>query len=330
MKVTFNPQFNIKSYTQNIKTQFRGSFNIPLDAYVPQEPKEKEGPQPTQRVKNITKTFKIGPESDFTGVKMWAMSEEDSKSQIPQTITNALKGTNALPCEDIFMAGGITNNNHFYIVFNSYYYDQETDKNSVQYYCLVSTTDKPTKLQKAIMNIFNDNEELISNINREMALSSKFSRLGKKTIILENLSKEIEGNVLFDTENDEKFSDNHLDREEIQKAFNENEGSSVRYSKTSSSKLVYYATKIDDNTVVRSSVPISAIIIFLSRNFKYYIFIIITVIILALGLSVKLTRIIIYPIKELESISSSIVKSLTFSIKLLFKPLFIPFKKLFT
>ncbi|MBR3604436.1 MAG: hypothetical protein IKL52_00215 [Candidatus Gastranaerophilales bacterium] len=41
MKVTFNPQFNIKSYTQNIKTQFRGSFNIPLDAYVPQEPKEK-------------------------------------------------------------------------------------------------------------------------------------------------------------------------------------------------------------------------------------------------------------------------------------------------
>ena len=158
MKVTFNPQFNIKSYTQNIKTQFRGSFNIPLDAYVPQEPKEKEGPQPTQRVKNITKTFKIGSENDFTAVKMWAMSEEDSKSQIPQTITNALKGTNALPCEDIFMAGGITNNNHFYIVFNSYYYDQETDKNSVQYYCLVSTTDKPTKLQKAIMNTFNDNE----------------------------------------------------------------------------------------------------------------------------------------------------------------------------
>ena len=44
----------------------------------------------------------------------------------------------------------------------------------------------------------NETKELISNINREMALSSKFSRLGKKTIILENLSKEIEGNVLFD------------------------------------------------------------------------------------------------------------------------------------
>ncbi len=43
----------------------------------------------------------------------------------------------------------------------------------------------------------NDNKELISNISREMALSSKFSRLGRKTIILENLSKEINGRVLF-------------------------------------------------------------------------------------------------------------------------------------
>lgn len=43
----------------------------------------------------------------------------------------------------------------------------------------------------------NDSNELISNINREMALSSKFSRLGRKTIILENLSKEINGKILF-------------------------------------------------------------------------------------------------------------------------------------
>lgn len=43
----------------------------------------------------------------------------------------------------------------------------------------------------------NDSNELISNINREMALSSKFSRLGRKTIILENLSKEINGKLLF-------------------------------------------------------------------------------------------------------------------------------------
>lgn len=155
---------------------------------------------------------------------------------------------------------------------------------------------------KEILSVYN--ELFIKEIKESNVDLSKF-KIDNNQVRFTIINKQ--GNVLFDTENDEKFSDNHLDREEIQKAFNENEGSSVRYSKTSSSKLVYYATKIDDNTVVRSSVPISAIIIFLSRNFKYYIFIIITVIILALGLSVKLTRIIIYPIKELEQAASKIL-----------------------
>lgn len=155
---------------------------------------------------------------------------------------------------------------------------------------------------KEILSVYN--ELFIKEIKESNVDLSKF-KIDNNQVRFTIINKR--GNVLFDTENDEKFSDNHLDREEIQKAFNENEGSSVRYSKTSSSKLVYYATKIDDNTVVRSSVPISAIIIFLSRNFKYYIFIIITVIILALGLSVKLTRIIIYPIKELEQAASKIL-----------------------
>lgn len=43
----------------------------------------------------------------------------------------------------------------------------------------------------------NETSNLISDINREMGLSSKFSRLGKKTIILENISKSINGKNLF-------------------------------------------------------------------------------------------------------------------------------------
>ena len=42
-----------------------------------------------------------------------------------------------------------------------------------------------------------ESKDLISNISREMALSSKFSRLGRKTIILDNLSKEMNGKLLF-------------------------------------------------------------------------------------------------------------------------------------
>lgn len=118
---------------------------------------------------------------------------------------------------------------------------------------------------------------------------------------------DIQGNVLYDSENEGYISENHIDREEIQKAFINGEGSSVRYSKTSTVNLVYYATKLNDNMVVRSSVPTSAIMIFLSGNLKYYIFIIIIVAVLALGLSIKLTRIIIYPIKELEEATAKIL-----------------------
>ena len=118
---------------------------------------------------------------------------------------------------------------------------------------------------------------------------------------------DIQGNVIYDSENEGSLSENHIDREEIQKAFIDGEGSSVRYSETSTVTLVYYATKINDKMVVRSSVPTSAIMIFLAGNLKYYMFIIIIVAILALGLSIKLTRIIIYPIKELEEATAKIL-----------------------
>ena len=118
---------------------------------------------------------------------------------------------------------------------------------------------------------------------------------------------DIEGNVLYDSENGGYISENHSDREEIQEAFVNGKGSSVRYSKTSNVNLVYFATKVNNKIVVRSSVPTSAIMMFLSGNFRYYIFIIIIVVILALGLSIKLTRIIIYPIKELEEAIAKIL-----------------------
>ena len=43
----------------------------------------------------------------------------------------------------------------------------------------------------------NETASTISDINREMVLSSKFSRLGRKTIIIENLSKTINNKSLF-------------------------------------------------------------------------------------------------------------------------------------
>ncbi len=155
---------------------------------------------------------------------------------------------------------------------------------------------------KGVLSVYN--ELFVKGIEGNDLDFSKFRIDGNKvrfTII------DRQGNVLYDSESGGSLSENHIDREEIQQAFINDEGSSVRYSKTSAVNLVYYATKINEHMVVRSSVPTSSIMIFLSGNFKYYMFIIIIVALLALGLSVKLTRIIIYPIKELEEATAKIL-----------------------
>lgn len=155
---------------------------------------------------------------------------------------------------------------------------------------------------KDILSVYND--LFIKEIEENDFDSTKFIIDGNQvrfTIV------DKKGNILYDSDSDSSILENNIDREEIQKAFSEGEGASIIYSKTSAVNLVYYSTKINEDIVVRSSVPTSAVMIFLAGNYKYYIFIIIIVAILALALSVKLTRIIIYPIKELEETTAKIL-----------------------
>ena len=112
------------------------------------------------------------------------------------------------------------------------------------------------------------------------------------------------GNVIKDSEN--ASLENHADREEIINAFKNGKATSTRYSKTEGMNVIYYATKVDNNTVLRSSVPVSNIKIFTEGYTKYYLIIIVFVILLSLGLSLKLIRAIIYPLKELEIATNKI------------------------
>lgn len=113
-----------------------------------------------------------------------------------------------------------------------------------------------------------------------------------------------EGEVIFD--NEITKLDNHNNRQEIIDAFKNGSGSSVRYSESLSTSMVYIATKIDDNTVIRSSVPVNSIRVFTSGTLKYYIAIILLVFVLSLFLAVKLVKIIVYPINELQKVTSKI------------------------
>lgn len=112
------------------------------------------------------------------------------------------------------------------------------------------------------------------------------------------------GNVIKDTEN--KNLENHLNREEVLSAFEVGEASATRLSDTQGVNVVYFATKVNDDLVLRSSVPINTIEFFTANYINYYLIIILLVLLLSIGLSLKLIRAIIYPLKELKSVTNKI------------------------
>lgn len=112
------------------------------------------------------------------------------------------------------------------------------------------------------------------------------------------------GNVIKDTEN--KNLENHSNREEILSAFEVGEASATRLSDTQGVNVVYFATKVNDDLVLRSSVPINTIEFFTANYINYYLIIILLVLLLSIGLSLKLIRAIIYPLKELKSVTNKI------------------------
>lgn len=109
------------------------------------------------------------------------------------------------------------------------------------------------------------------------------------------------GVVLYD--NEQKSSENHKDRIEVKEAFEKGEGYSERYSDTIKGNLIYYATRLSDNYVIRSSVSINTITLLQKENIKYSVGILMLVLPFSLFLSLRLVKKIIDPVKELESVT---------------------------
>ena len=62
------------------------------------------------------------------------------------------------------------------------------------------------------------------------------------------------GAVLYDSKSDAVEMESHLEREEIEEAFDKGYGESVRYSTTLLERAVYCARRLPDGTVVRLSI----------------------------------------------------------------------------
>ena len=62
-----------------------------------------------------------------------------------------------------------------------------------------------------------------------------------------------DGGVLYDSKADSAVMENHLNRPEVQEAFEQGEGQSVRTSQTFSNSTFYYARRLEDGSVLRVS-----------------------------------------------------------------------------
>ena len=109
-----------------------------------------------------------------------------------------------------------------------------------------------------------------------------------------------DGTVLADTSANEKELDNHKDREEVRDAFASGKGSSVRYSDTLMKKTIYYATLLEDGTVLRVSTTQDSVIIILLGLLYPIIIILVIALILTLYLSHRVSKSIITPLNNLD------------------------------
>ena len=105
-----------------------------------------------------------------------------------------------------------------------------------------------------------------------------------------------DGTVLYDSWNDAKNMENHMERPEIQDAFQTGSGDSIRTSDTMQINTYYYALRMEDGTVVRVAVNASSGANIFLNAMPIVIAIIIVVIILCIILADYLTKQLIDPI----------------------------------
>ncbi|MGM9935044.1 ATP-binding protein [uncultured Clostridium sp.] len=110
-----------------------------------------------------------------------------------------------------------------------------------------------------------------------------------------------DGSVIYDS--DSNTTENHKDRDEVKQALEYGEGYVSRYSKTMDLNYIYYATKVNDDLIIRSSVSVNTIEMMQRERIKYYIPLVFITVIFSIFLSLRLVRKIVEPVKELERVT---------------------------
>lgn len=110
-----------------------------------------------------------------------------------------------------------------------------------------------------------------------------------------------DGTVIFDNDTNAAAMENHINRPEIQEAFSEGIGESIRKSDTMNMNTFYYAIRLDNGTVLRVATEARSIFSVLFAAFPMIAGILAVIVLVCVVLANVLTRQLIAPVENLAN-----------------------------
>lgn len=110
-----------------------------------------------------------------------------------------------------------------------------------------------------------------------------------------------DGKVLYDSMMDEDSMESHEDRPEVKNAVKEGNGTSVRWSASSSKHTLYYAERLEDGQILRVGKDSENILHILINTIAMVLVLSVLIVVLCIILSHILTRRLLMPIEKLVS-----------------------------
>ncbi len=146
---------------------------------------------------------------------------------------------------------------------------------------------------------------------KQLELDSEFAAVGVEKNgldYLNNLDDEVcrvtwiskDGEVLFDNTANAPKMENHLEREEVEKALENGVGTSIRYSNTVLYKSLYCARLLNDGSIVRTSISQSSIWAIAISMIQPLLIVVLITIGLSFYLAYKVSSKVVEPLNEID------------------------------
>lgn len=108
------------------------------------------------------------------------------------------------------------------------------------------------------------------------------------------------GDIIYDNQMDESQMENHKDRDEVVSALKEGDGESYRFSNTLGKMSYYYATLLEDNSVLRISGTRYTVVSLLMGMVTPILLVIVIASVVSMIISIKISENITRPVNEID------------------------------